>query len=159
MKYCVYSVNNPSIEASDLVDIIVMNDDVHTFDDVSKALKDLPIPEQNKLIQAIHDSGHQVVLTALASSADDMLNHLRSKGILVAGLPRADWQTQSVIVQEATIWLTKLAATSDAMCRIITNSFHLELLEKLCAADNYLPKAFIQPLHNLFLGKLNLRHA
>lgn len=137
---------------ADAIDIVVINDDVHTFDDISRAFVGHAIIDVKQTIQSIHDRGHGIILTQTVSWASDVLSRLRGKGILVAGLS-STWRTIAIAMQESIHWLTKLAATSDAMCRIITDCFNVDYLERVCQVDNYIPKAFILPLHNLFLGK------
>jgi len=82
----------------------------------------------------------------------ESLESLRKHDLLVALMPTS-MINQLIVMKCCLIWLRKLVASCDAMCRLVAIKFNQVALNGFLIVDNFLPKILTEPLHNLYIGK------
>lgn len=146
---------DPSIECSENADwmLVLINDDIHTFDDVTNALYAIPLTvSANQIAQSVHTDGHFVLATGSFNNMKNMCVSLFHRCDLHLRIfPAKVWQWQGVVIHMIS-WLRSIALLSDGLCKLICNHFTPERLSSLIDNDAYCHKAILEPSHNLMLA-------
>lgn len=151
---CLVSIPEDNLEQyDDSYQLILINDDIHTFEDVRNGLQLIGVNNSERMIREVHENGSSVIFEGVA------LDEVNNKAVTlrdhchlnVCVLPKL-WNMREKAIISSIHWMQKVASNSDGMCRIICNQFSPETLLPILKADCYLPKHLAGDLHNLFIA-------
>ena len=141
---------------STIFNIILYNDDVHTFDEVIDALKDerglriSDVMRAQDIAEKVHNEGFVCLLQGTFDELYEIARFLSNEGLKV-GLVR----DEALIKKEAILitleWMYKVSQTSDGLCRLVCNAFTLDHLVDLLKHDPFYDKSFAHGIHSLYL--------
>lgn len=128
-----------SFEVSDAEDdsphsILVHNDDVHTYEDVTVAFRELRMSHQSAVLltQEVDERGSAIVATKRnREEAEKVAKSLRDRGLLVS-VAKDSLAERADVCLVLLNWLLQLSSKSDGLCRLVC----LQLLEPLAGEES-----------------------
>ena len=144
---------NAHTNTNQLYHVIVLNDDVHTEQEVLRFFYELPIPHANKadvLVNKINTEGYAIIFSGTIPSVRQIALALSKNGLQVCILSTKDLKIEK-IVSCAISWLYKIAQSSDGICRMVCNALSIDRLQAIFTVDGMLCKPICSTLHGLFL--------
>ena len=147
-------LKGPVIEDSQSIFVVeIYNDDVHSFEDVIRAITEL-YPGSDEVARdaakEIHRKGSYRIEKGVFSDMHKIAEHFDRRGLKVGLLPETSLGTEKALICSLS-WMYAVAQISDGLCRMVSNAFTLDTLCELLAADPYYGKTLAQSLHNLYL--------